>query len=101
MKPFSVSLSAVGVSDPIPLDHYQANFNVGLNASISATATYSVQFTMDDLSKGPPVNWYVLTGWSALAAAQQGSFSLPCTAIRLDVTATTGTVTLAGLQAGH
>ena len=50
MRPIRVTVGAVGVSNPIPLDHYRDPFNVGLGAvlSDSATLTYDVQHTFDD-----------------------------------------------------
>ena len=103
-------ITGAGVSVPFPLDTDVENFQVGLGAKISATATYTVEYTMDDVF--PDVNngdaqfvpasatWYPVTGMSAATTNTVGNFVVPVAAVRLNVASSTGTVTLAIIQAG-
>lgn len=104
MKPVSQTVAGVGTSAPIPLDHFINPFTLGLSVSLSATATYSVQGTLDDIRapgwSAATANWFSLPNFNALSAAAQGLVQFPVTAIRLNVTASTGNVTLRSCQAG-
>ncbi|MGH9439961.1 MAG: hypothetical protein ACRD22_19295 [Terriglobia bacterium] len=102
MKPFAPQVvTGIGISKIIPTDHYQAPFNLSLAVDISATATYNVEYTLDDISSGQaPATWYSVPNFGALSAAKQGQLTQPCTAVRLNVTASTGTATLRGMQSG-
>lgn len=101
------TVTGVANSPVIPLDHRAQVFNVGIECLVSATATYNVQYTLDDIynpSVTPtwfnvtttiPTSGTVLTGASA---NQVASVTVPCSAMRLNVTASTGTVTITILQ---
>lgn len=43
------TVTGVGNSPAIPMDHRAQFFNVGIEAVVSATATYNVQYTLDDI----------------------------------------------------
>ena len=51
MRPVRVTVGALGVSNPIILDHYQRPFSVGIGAALSAGAslTFSIEHTFDDV----------------------------------------------------
>jgi hypothetical protein len=73
-------------------------FNVGIGCTISATATYSVQHSFDDITKGPPVVWFNNANVNGATANADTNYAYPVTAIRLNVTASSGTVTIAIIQ---
>ena len=107
MRPITVTLNSVSISDPIVVDNYQDNFKLGLQAAFSAgaNATVSVQSTMDDpyadyaTDFNTNANWFDVTGMAALTGSAQGNVFFPVRAVRLNMTArTAGSVTLTVLQ---
>ena len=105
MRRQEVTLGAVGVSSPLPVDTFATVFNIGIGCSISsgATLTYSVQHTFDDVyaaGYNPATgNWFTHPTLSARTTSADSSYNAPVTAVRLNVTAwTSGTVTAVFLQ---
>ena len=106
-RPVRVTLGAVAVSAPIPLNNYSTPFSVGVGCDISAggSLTYSVEHTFDD-PFSPTFNpatatWFQNTGLTAQTTDKDGNYTAPVTAVRLNVTAwTSGTVTMTVIQAG-
>lgn len=93
------TVTGVANSPVIPMDHRAQFFNVGIEAVVSATATYNVQFTLDDVyNSAITPTWFNITGFTGATASAVGNLTIPCSAIRLNVTASTGTVTLTLLQ---
>lgn len=93
------TVTGVANSPAIPMDHRAQFFNVGIETTVSATATYNVQFTMDDIYSGVAPTWFnVPSPFTGATANQIGNLTAPCAAMRLNVTASTGTVTLTLLQ---
>lgn len=96
------TVTGVANSPVIPLDHRAQVFNVGIECLVSATATYNVQWTMDDVYNPPVggITWFTLPApFSAATANAIGGLTTPASALRLNVTASTGTVTITVLQA--
>ena len=93
---------------PIILNNMAYNgvtFNVSLQVIITGTATYTVQYTQDDVfatNYDPSTgSWFSVTGLIAQTASGNGSLAAPVTAVRLAVTAwTSGTLTFVVLQQG-
>jgi hypothetical protein len=83
------------------MDYRAQVFNVGVQAIVTGTATYSVQYTLDDVY-APPVgglNWTDLPSpFSGATASQVGDLKTPCAGMRLNVTAGAGTVVLTLMQ---
>lgn len=107
-RPVRVTLGAVAVSAPIPLNNYSTPFNVGIGCDISAggSLTYTVEHTFDDVFAATfnpaTATWFPTTGLSAQTTDQNGNYSAPVVACRLNVTAwTSGTVTMTVIQAGN
>jgi len=102
MRPISVTVVEVGVSAPIPMDYTLPGFSVGIGCKISATATYTVQHTFDDIwsSAFDPATatWFPNTGLTAKTANADGNYAFPVKAIRLNVGASNGTVTMSVIQ---
>lgn len=100
----SYTVTGAGTSAIFACDNFQAPFNVGYGTTISATATYSLQFTFDDITADGynPASgtWFTISGTSG-STAVSGSFTIPCRGIRLNVSASTGSVTVFLQQAGE
>lgn len=102
MRPIRVVVTGVDVSAPIPMDYTAANFTVGIGCVISATATYTVEHTFDDIWS-PTFNpvtatWFPNSGLTAKVANSDGNYAFPVRAIRLNVSASTGSVTMDAIQ---
>lgn len=107
MRPVRVTVSSQTASAPIPLDHYQGPFNVGIGVAVSAgaTLTYSVQHTFDDVNAAgfdpSTAVWYTNSALGAKQTTLDGNYAFPVTAVRLNVTSyTSGSVTMTLVQAG-
>lgn len=105
MRPIRFSLSAVGVSAPIPLDIHIKPFSVSVNAALSGgtTATYNFQHTYDNVFS--PTFDPATADWNNSPTVTdddtQVAYTLPVTAVRLNVSTITGTtVNVTIVQAG-
>lgn len=103
MRPIRVTVTGVAVSVPIPMDYVASVFNVGVGCVISATATYTVEHTFDDIWSASftpgSATWFPNSGLTAKVANADGNYAFPVTAIRLNVSASTGSVTMTLIQA--
>jgi hypothetical protein len=104
MRPVRVSQTGTGSTNPVPLDTYIAPFNVSIGATVSGTVTYKLQYTYDDVQAADYVaasgNWSDSVDMVDKVAASNTSINNPVTAVRLTVTAGTGTVNGVILQSG-
>ena len=107
MRPIRVTVGAQAVSSVVPLDTYQNPFNVSIGVALSAGAslTYSVQHTFDDVQAPgfdpSTATWFTNSGLSAKTTSLDGNYTLPVTALRLNVTSYSGgTATMTVIQAG-
>lgn len=98
-----IVVTGVANSPWIPTDSRGSSPTIGVNVVVSATATYSIQTTQDD-PFGPAgiVNFNATpTLTPALAATASQAYTLTgqfITAVRVVVTASTGTVTVNAWQ---
>lgn len=103
MRRIEKVVTGVGVSSPIIPDYNLSPVNIGIGCKISATATYTVEHTFDDvfdpLFNPATATWFPNTGLSAKAANADGNYAFPIAAFRLNVSASTGTVTIQAIQA--
>ena len=113
MTPVSVSLTTTGAarSAAVAVDNFTNPFNIGLIAVASGTVTYNIEISpQDPMDAGYTVsgaNWaapvlpspLTVTGLTGSVAVP---LTVPCRAVSINVTATTGsaTVTLYLVQAG-
>ena len=99
MRPQVISLTGTGQSAWIPLDYKQSPFNVGLGAVVNGTVTYDIEHTFDDVfnSDVTPVAFKHSTLVTKSANAD-GNYAFPIRAVRVNVTAGTGSVTVTLLQ---
>jgi len=105
MRPTSVTLSSTGQSAWIPVDYKNSSFNLGLQAVISggASLVWSVQMTSDDIYD-PTVTPTAITAPSPMDTGtgnEVGVLTIPCRAVRLSATITTGSVTLTIIQGNY
>lgn len=99
----SYTVTGAGTSPVYACDNFIAPFNIGYGTTISATATFSLQFTFDDVTSdtfnASTATWFTVSGTSG-STAVSGSFTIPCRGIRLNVSASTGSMTVYLQQAG-
>jgi hypothetical protein len=100
MTPVTISKTGTGRSTVIASDSFQNPFNVGIVATVTGTATFNIEISMDDPTTGTPSVWAVDAGFSAKSAAANGSITVPHHALSINVTSGTGTVTAYVVQAG-
>ena len=107
MRPVVVSQTGVGYSPPVVLDQYLTPQNTGLAAIVLGTATYALEISQDDpfaayaTNYNTNGNWIALTGFSpAVTTSMFSNIALPAKAVRINLAAGTGTVTLTVNQAG-
>lgn len=102
MRPASVSktASATGTTAWLPLDITQNPFNASLNVKLSATATYGVEYTYDDVfdSTVTPTAWPLTAIPAGSTTNKDAGLTAPIRAVRLNVAANTGSVTLTAIQ---
>lgn len=105
MTAISYKVTGIGVSPVYACDNFQAPFNIGIGCTISATATYSVEYTFDDILADGYVassgTWFTASDFSSVTTSKAASFTIPCRGIRLNVSASTGSVTMQVQQAGE
>lgn len=100
MTPITISKTGTGRSAVVVPDSFQNPFNVGLLITVTGTATYNIEISMDDAMTGTPTTWAAATGFSALSASAVGSMTIPCHAMSINITSGTGTVLAQIVQAG-
>ena len=99
MRPQVIKQSGTGTSAWLPLDYKQAPFNVGFGVVVNGTATYTIEHTFEDVfdSSITPTAFShgSVVGQSANA---NSNYAFPVRAVRLNVTAGMGDVTVTLLQ---
>lgn len=98
-NPGIVTKTGTGTSAWIPVDYTQANFGIGFGCVVSGTVTYDVQHTFDniqDTSVTPTA--FTHSTVTSKTTDQDGNYAFPIRAIRLNVSAGTGSVTITILQ---
>jgi hypothetical protein len=100
----TLSKTGTGRSAVAAPDHFQTPFNVGVAATLSGAATFSIEYSMDDpmvAGFDPAIaDWFVAPGFSGVSASTGGSLTIPCRAICINVASGTGSVTVELVQSG-
>lgn len=100
----ALTKTSTGRSGICVVDDFQTPFNIGIAVTLSATATFTIEYSLDDpLADGyspSTANWFVAPGFTSGSAAIAGALTIPCRAICINVSASTGTVTANIVQAG-
>lgn len=102
MRPTSLTVSATGNSAWIPVDYTQTTFNLGIQVTVSggASLTWAVQTTAEDIYDPSiiPVAVTTVAPLDTGTATEAGSITIPCRAVRLSATVTSGTATITVIQ---
>lgn len=91
MRPVTVSRTGVGAIGVL-VDHQTTPFALGVGVIVSGTVTYNIEHSYDG------TNWFAPAADSGKTAAYDKGFLTPILAVRTNVTAGTGTVTMTVLQ---
>jgi len=99
MRTSQVAVTGVRTSVWIPVDYTQNAFAIGFGCVVSGTVTYDVQHTFDDI-QDPAVTPTAFTHAtvSGQTTNKDGNYAFPIKAVRINITAGTGTVTITILQ---
>lgn len=104
MQLISTSVTGVGSSGVEAVSYFTNPFNVGLAAVLTGTATFTVEYSMQDPMEAgysaASANWFAVTGLSAVSASTAAALTVPCRAVRVTIASGAGTVTLYVQQAG-
>ncbi len=100
MRPITETVTGVGATPAIPMDFRAQVFNVGFGCEVTGTVTYSVQHTFDDVYSIPAGSlvWFNNNTVVGASTSMDGNYAFPIRAMRLNVTAGTGSVTINILQ---
>lgn len=100
----TVGTDGTSASQWVPADRHVTPFNIGLFAVPSATLTYTVQHTPDDLQVYTDISGVSVFNHATMAAqtsGQDGNYAYPVAAFRIIITAwTSGTLAFTSIQAG-
>ena len=102
MIPVTLTQTGTGSSRAYQSDLWPTPFNLGFGCVItSGAATYSVEHTFDNI-QDPNIEptWFAHPTADGLEANSDGNYAFPVVAIRLTVSAGSGTVALTLVQAG-
>lgn len=100
MRPIEVSQTGVGTSAAIPLDIH-GRPEVSLQVNATGTVTWKVEQTLNDPAGSPVWFDHPDANMVAQTVSRQGNYAYIPRAVRLNVTAGTGTAQLTVIQAGR
>jgi hypothetical protein len=102
MRPFTKTLSATGSTNWLPINYSQNAFNIGVQVVVSggASLVWIVEITNDDIYNPAvtPVATVAPAPLDTGTATEVGNITIPCRAIRLTATITSGTATMTAIQ---
>ena len=91
-------------TNPVALDPFMTNFQTSIVCTVTGTANYTVQYTLDQIqadgyspSSG---SWVTVTGLGAQTTTQAVAFNQPVMAIRMVQNSGAGSVSMTLLQTG-
>lgn len=101
MRQQTITKTDTGASSALIMDTYISPFNVGFGAVVTGTATYTVQHTFQNPNDGSvTATWFDHPVVDDLTVNADGNYAFPVAAIRLNITAVSGSVVLTVIQAG-
>jgi hypothetical protein len=104
MQYIALTKTGTGRSSICVVDDFQAPFNIGVAVSLSSTATFTIEYSLDDPNavgySAATASWFVAPGFTSGSAAVAGAITIPCRAISINATANAGTITANIVQAG-
>lgn len=93
--------ASIGASAWVPMDTYRTPFSISCSAVISGSPTYNVEYTLDDVQNTAitPTAYsdFLVTG---ATANTNSATTIPVTAVRVNITSGSGSVTLTVIQSG-
>ena len=95
----TISGTGVATSAWMPLDTYSPTLSLAAVVSGGA-ATFTIEYTLDDILSGVAGTAFAITGMSAITATTAATWGFPIAGVRINQTVGAGTVTLTVLQAG-
>lgn len=103
--PVKISQTGIGSSGIYKFNYMICGTAVAIQAVLTGTATYSIQFTLDDVEAKDfdpsTANWGTLAGVLTNATTSRNSFFIaPFQAIRINISSGTGTVVATFCQSG-
>jgi len=101
----TISKTGTGSSSIYAVDYFRCPVNVGIQAVLSGTATYTVEYTLDDITSdsfsASTATWTGATAdLTGASASNNGLLTVPCRGIRLTIASGTGSVVATICQAG-
>ena len=101
----TISKTGAGSSSIYAVDYFKCPVNVGIQAVLTGTATYTVEYTLDDILDSSFVassaTWTpVSTDLTSAVASKNGLLTVPCRGIRLTIASGAGSVVATICQAG-
>lgn len=99
----TVGTTGVGAGSPIILDQYISPFSVSLEADVTGTVNYDVQYTYGNLfnaSELTSIIWWSIASLTGQTADKDGSLAAPVQAVRVKINSGSGSVRLKAMQAG-
>ena len=106
-NPVYVTYTSSGIQTGVSLNYFQTPFNatVGTYLSTGSTATYAIQYTLDDITAGTsastvlPVRWYDSANYATgTTSAGTENFMFPVRAVRLNIAALSSYIEFKVLQ---
>ena len=101
----TISKTGTGSSGIYAVDYFKCPVNVGIQAVLTGTATYTVEYTLDDILdpnfSASTATWTgATTDLTGASASKNGLLTVPCRGIRLTIASGTGGVVVTLCQAG-
>lgn len=108
MRPvvYTLSNAAAGTltSNVYPPDNYVSPFNIALNVAVTGNATYTVQYTFDNVFAAnfaaANATWNNHPTLTAQTTSKDSNISYPVTGIRVQQSAGNGSIVFTMIQAG-
>jgi len=102
MRPFTKTLTVTGSTAWLPINYSQNAFNMGVQVVTSggASIVWAVEITNDNIydSAITPIATAAPAPMDTGTVTEIGNITIPCRAIRLTATITSGTVTMTVIQ---
>lgn len=83
-----------------PLNYLAKTWRVSVITTVTGTATYTLQFTGDRTDNATPSNWQSHPLMTASTVSDTVEFTSPVTAVRINQTAGSGSVSAVVVQSG-
>ena len=100
MKQQIATKTGIGSSNILATDLYISPFNVGFGVVATGTVTYTIQHTFDNVQTVASPVWFPHPTIASKSDNQDGNYAFPVAAVKVLVTAGTGTATMTMIQAG-